>query len=194
LTDRADLADRSITINLRAIPDDERQPEDELIARFETARPRILGALLDAASRALGNVARVKLERSSRMADFVKWITAAEPGLGWAPGEFQTAYASNRHDVTEATFEADAIAVAVWRLVTTEGKDGFDGTATELLEELNRHASDTTKNWKYWPRNASQLGNHVRRAAPLLRAKGCTVERRHSGDRTITITPPKITF
>jgi hypothetical protein len=114
LTDRADLADRSLTVHLRAIPDDERLPEDELIAAFEEARPRILGALMDAVSRALGNVAGVKLGRSPRMADFVKWITAAESALGWPPGAFLAAYSANRHDVTEATFEADGIAVAIW--------------------------------------------------------------------------------
>jgi putative DNA primase/helicase len=195
LTDRADLADRSVTIHLRAIPDDERNPEDELIAAFEEARPRIMGALLDAVSRALGNVASVRLDRSPRMADFVKWITAAEPGLGWTPGAFLAAYSSNRHDVTESTFEADSIAVAIWRLVTTgERNNGFEGTAAELLEAISSQASETAKKGKYWPQNAAQLGNRVLRAAPLLRAKGCIVERRHSGVRTITIVPPSLTF
>jgi putative DNA primase/helicase len=192
LTDRADLADRSVTIHLRAISENERQPEDELIAAFEEARPRILGAILDAVSRALGNVVAVKLERSPRMADFVKWVTAAEPGLGWEPGAFLEAYSSNRHDVTEATFEADGIAVAIWKLVTAtaDRKNGFEGTAAELLEAINAQASEAAKKGKYWPQNAAQLGNRVLRAAPLLRAKGCVVERRHSGVRTITIVPP----
>jgi putative DNA primase/helicase len=195
LTDRADLADRSVTIHLRAIPDNERQPEDELIAAFEEARPRIMGALMDAVSRALGNVAGVKLKRSPRMADFVKWITAAEPGLGWEPGAFLTAYSSNRHDVTEATFEADNIAVAIWKLVTTdERKVGFEGTATELLDAINSQATEVDKKGKYWPQSAAQLGNRVLRAAPLLRSKGCIVDRRHSGDRTIIIVPPTISF
>jgi hypothetical protein len=35
------------------------------------------------------------------------------------------------------------------------------------------------------------LGNRVARAAPLLKAKGCIVERRHSGARTITIKLPR---
>jgi hypothetical protein len=34
----------------------------------------------------------------------------------------------------------------------------------------------------------------VARAAPLLKAKGCTVERRHSGARIITIKPPHDVF
>jgi hypothetical protein len=43
LTDRADLADRSVTIHLSSIPDADRRPEDELLADFAVARPRILG-------------------------------------------------------------------------------------------------------------------------------------------------------
>ena len=137
LTDRADLADRSVTIHLAAIPDAERRPEDELLADFEAARPRILGALLDAVSRALANIATVRLDRAPRMADFAKWITAAEPGLGCEPGAFLAAYAGNRRDVVEAAFEADAVAVAIWKLITTDVPEGFQGTATELLTAIN---------------------------------------------------------
>jgi hypothetical protein len=40
--------------------------------------------LLDAVSAGLRNVAKVKLDRLPRMADFMKWITAAErwPWMG----------------------------------------------------------------------------------------------------------------
>jgi putative DNA primase/helicase len=67
LTDRADLADRALTIHLKSVPDDERLPEDEFFAEFESARPRILGTLLDAVSAAQRNIATVRLKRSPRM-------------------------------------------------------------------------------------------------------------------------------
>ena len=191
LTNRADLADRSVTIHLAAIPDAERRPEDELLADFEAARPRILGALLDAVSRALANIAAVRLDRAPRMADFAKWITAAEPGLGCEPGAFLAAYAGNRRDVVEAAFEADAVAVAIWKLITTDVPEGFQGTATELLTAINNIASESTRKSRYWPENAAQLGNKVASATPLLKARGCVVERRHSGARIITIIPPR---
>jgi putative DNA primase/helicase len=192
LTDRADLADRSITIHLRAIPEDERRPEDELLAEFEAVRHHILGTLMDAVSRAIRNLPDVKLERAPRMADFVKLMTAAESGLGWEPGTFWNAYGANRHDVVEATFEADPSAVGIWRLIMTNEKykERFEGTAAELLEAINSQVAEPVKHNKYWPQNAAQLGNRVLRAAPLLRAKGCTIERRHSGVRTIMIVPP----
>jgi len=193
LTDRSDLADRAVTIHLAAILEDERLPEDDLLADFERARPRILGALLDAVSCALGNVDGVKLDHVPRMADFCKWITAAESGLGLETGTFAAAYSENRRDISEASFEADSVAVAIWKLLTIKMVDGFTGTATALLDEINNHVSETTRRSKYWPQNAAQLGNRVARAAPLLKAKGCTVERRHSGERIITIVSPKHT-
>jgi hypothetical protein len=42
LTDRADLADRSVTIHLSSIADAERRPEDDLWADFADAKPRLL--------------------------------------------------------------------------------------------------------------------------------------------------------
>ncbi len=39
LTDRADLADRAVTIHLAAIPEELRQPEDEIGTLFESKRP-----------------------------------------------------------------------------------------------------------------------------------------------------------
>lgn len=191
LTDRADLADRSVTVHLSAIAEVDRKPEDELLAEFENARPRILGALLDAVSRALANVATVKLDRMPRMADFAKWITAAESGLGWPPGAFLAAYAGNRRDVVEAAFEADAVAVAIWKLITTDRLEGFQGTPTELLAAINNIVPESTHKSRYWPENAAQLGNRIARATPLLKARGCAIERRHSGARIITIVPPR---
>jgi hypothetical protein len=54
------------------------------------------------------------------MAHFAKWVTAAAPGLWFEPHEFLAAYEGNRRDVVEAAFEADAVAVAIWKLITTK--------------------------------------------------------------------------
>jgi hypothetical protein len=67
---RSDLLDRSITLTLPVILDEERQEEDYLWQRFREVQPRILGALLDAVSAALTNKSKVKLISRPRMADF----------------------------------------------------------------------------------------------------------------------------
>ena len=190
LTDRADLADRAITIHLATITEEARDPEDELLAAFEAKRPIILGALLDAVSGALRNLDKMKLERMPRMADLAKWITAAEPALGWESGQFLAAYRENRRDVIETSFEADAVAVAIRDYIIADHPDGWTGTATELLAALNTRVSEGVRKSKLWPLSAQGLGNRIDRVAPLLRNKGFAVERRHSGQRHIIIKPP----
>jgi len=191
LTDRADLADRSLTVHLCAIRDEERLPEDELLAEFEQAKPRILGALLDGVSAALRNISTVKLTRAPRMADVVKWVTAAEAGLGWGPGSFLSVYEENRKAASAAAFEADSVAVAIENFLKTADGGRFDGTATQLLAEINPHVTEAARRSKHWPQNAAQLGNRISRATPLLRSKNYVVERHHSGERTITIIAPQ---
>jgi putative DNA primase/helicase len=62
---------------------------------------------------------------------------------------------------------------------------------TELLEGINNYVSEATRRSKYWPPSAAALGNRIERSTPLLKAKGCVIERRHSGQRIITIIPPQ---
>jgi putative DNA primase/helicase len=190
LTDRADLADRAVTIHLATLADDARYPEDELIAAFEAKRPAILGALLDAVSAALRNLDKVKIERAPRMADFAKWIVAAEPGLGLGSGQFLAAYRENRRDVIESSFEADSVAVAIKDYILADCPEGWTGTATELLAVLNARTSEGVRKSKLWPLSAQGLGNRIDRVAPLLRNKGFVVERWHSGQRRIIIKSP----
>jgi hypothetical protein len=192
LTDRADLADRSLTIHLKAISEKERRPEDELWKQFEDARPHIISALCDAVAAALRNVANVKLDRSPRMADFVKWVSAAESGLGWDEGAFYEAYTHNRKDVSDSAFEADSVAMAIRDFVMKEHPiEGWEGTASELLQQLNTRASEGVRKARSWPLTAQGLGNRVDRIAPLLRGKGFFIERRRSITRIIIIVPPK---
>src|ERR1043165_6716724 len=94
LVTRSDLLDRAIVLTLAAIPDDKRQTQGELWAKFERLRPGLLGALLDAVSCALRNVSSVRLDRSPRMADFAQWATAAESKLGLQNCEFIREYSS----------------------------------------------------------------------------------------------------
>lgn len=189
LTDRPDLADRSLVVRLRPIAREERRPEDEFWSDWAETAPKVLGALCDALSTALRRVAGVKLTESGRMADFEKWISAAEPGLGWPPGTFAAAYSANRAEVSESTFTADPVATAIANLVRNDYPSGWNGTPTELLDALNTRASDTMRRSRMWPQSAQGLGNRLDRIAPLLRSQGFVVERRHSGSRLIAIVP-----
>jgi hypothetical protein len=113
---RGDLADRSIPVRLDPIPEERRRSEREIWAQFEAARPRILGALLDAMAHGLRHLATTRLDRLPRMADFAVWVTACE-GAVWKPGIFLSAHSTNRAEMDETVIEADAVATAVRSLM-----------------------------------------------------------------------------
>ena len=68
---RQDLADRTIFLTMGSLRDEQRRPETELWQQFELARPRILGALLDAVAHGLRMRDCMQFVRLPRMADFV---------------------------------------------------------------------------------------------------------------------------
>jgi putative DNA primase/helicase len=186
LADRADLNDRAVIIRLASIPETRRKAEDEIETDWKAAQPRILGAICTALAAALRNIDGIRLDRVGRMADFEKWAAAAEPGLGWDAGTFATAYRRNRRDSSETVFEGDLVAVAIRDFVES-GEIYWEGSATELLARLNGIVSESTKTLRTWPKSNQALGNAIARSTPLLRARGISVEKRHSGDRKIVI-------
>jgi hypothetical protein len=151
------------------ITDDRRRTEDEINREFANAHPAILGALLDAEVVALNQLPQISLARKSRMADFVTWVVAAEPGLGFPEGDFQRSYARARAEAIETNIDTSTVGQFV---VDLADKGGFTGTATALLDgadERTRRASD-------WPKSARGLSAELRRLAPSLRAMGISVD------------------
>ncbi len=170
---RADLLDRTLLCQLPGIEDKDRRDEAELLQRFADEWPGMLGALLDAVVTGLRNFNGVKLDRLPRMADFAKWVTACEPGLGLTPGTFMKAYAGNREAAVEVALESDLVAQAVTALINDE-PDEIVTTAMGLLHRLNGRRGDG-KPPKGWPGTPKGLGTALRRLAPNLRAAGYEV-------------------
>ena len=139
LAERPDFADRAIVLTLPPLGEGVHITEKEFWANFDKLEPTILGALLDAVSSALRNRHTVQLSGTPRMADFALWVEAAAPALGWDDETFLSAYTENRKDAVAVTFEADIVATAVREFV--EREEVWRGTASQLLEHLNRAAS-----------------------------------------------------
>lgn len=186
---RQDLVDRSLTVGLPAICDEHRQRENELWARFEALRPRLLGALLDAVTCALRRGPEVRLERSPRMADFAHWVVAAEPALPWAEGTFFAANEGNRQESVEVSLEADLVGSAIRALLAE--REVFEGTSQELLALLASKATDATRRLRTWPSSPRSLASRLKRAAPALRQAGIAVvqgkRESHTGRRIVQI-------
>lgn len=169
LASRPDLADRAIIVTLPVISSRERKFEAEFWNSFDKDAPQILAGLLDAASTAIDQIGSVKLSDRPRMADFAKWVTAAEPALGWAHGAFIDSFEANRQSVQQAAIDGNPVAEAILSLVADLGK--WSGTATELLFKLRNNYPMLTDDPQCFPRQPNRLSSELRRIQPLLRAR-----------------------
>ena len=123
---RPDLADRTIFLTLPPVAEGHRRSETELWREFELARPRILGALLDAAVHGLQRLSAVRLERLPRMADFAIWASACETAF-WPSGTFMRAYEANRRAAIAGVIDADPVAACIREIMAA--RSAWAGTA-----------------------------------------------------------------
>ena len=170
---RPDLADRAIFLTLEPIPEERRRPEKELWAAFETVRPQILGALLDAVSAGLRRLPETRLEKLPRMADFALWATACGAAI-WEEGTFLRAYAGNRDEAVDSVIEADPVGSATRSLM--ESRTEWTGTASVLLGALSEEVGERIAKTKTWPATARALSGRLRRTATFLRKVGVDIE------------------
>src|SRR2546429_5958289 len=169
---RPDLGDRAILLTLAPIGEAQRRPESELWHEFEIARPRTLGALLDAVVHGLRGLGGVHLHRLPRMADFALWAAACETAL-WPAGTFARAYAANRRTAIEGMIEADPVAAWVRGLMAE--RSAWTGSAAGLLQAANFAGDELWKRSAGWPKTPRALAGRVRRAQTFLRTLGIEV-------------------
>ena len=169
---RPDLADRAIVLTLEPIPEERRRPEKDLWAEFEGAQPQLLGVLIDAVSRGLRQLPATRLDKLPRMADFALWATACETAL-WPAGTFRDAYAGNRDEAVDSVIEADPVGSAIRSMMTARTE--WTGTATDLLDALDKEVGEKVRKSKAWPSAARALSGRLRRAATFLRKVGIDI-------------------
>ena len=171
---RHDLSDRCIFITMPPIKDESRLTEDALNRKFEEARPGILGGLLSAVSVALKNYKSITLPSLPRMADFAKWIVASEAALPWSPGAFLDAYNENRKGAYTSALDSDIFAVAFREWF--EGQEQWTGTASDLIQIIERDQDDKLLKHQAWPKDATRVSTRLRRLSGFLRRLGIDVE------------------
>jgi hypothetical protein len=169
---RADLLDRALLIQLPTIPEERRRLDADVRCELEAALPGILGGLLDVSADVMRQLPMTVLPRLPRMADFARCATAAEPSLGWPPGTFMRAYASNRETANDLAL--DSSPVVRWIIKLGE-RGAWTGTVGDLLRRLKDSADGGDWIDKTWPRSARALRAVLDRLRPNLRAAGVAV-------------------
>ncbi|MBL3677231.1 MAG: hypothetical protein JKP92_07010 [Alphaproteobacteria bacterium] len=166
---RPDLADRAVMLTLEPIPDAKRRPEKALWADINAALPGLFGGLLDTIAHGLRALPHVHLTATPRMADFAHWATACE-GAVWAPGTFMAAYGAERAASVDSVIEGDPVASAVRGFM--QGREAWEGTATDLLALLSVQVGETVQRLPAWPKAPNALSGRLTRAATFLRKAG----------------------
>lgn len=185
-----DLVDRTITVELEIIKI--RREINEIRADFENARPRILGALLTIASRALTILPEMKLppDQRPRLVEFALLGMAVAIAAGYSPADFLAQFQAGRQEALARTLDASPVATAVMELIERRPQ-GITDTAKQILAALEQIAPNRGD---AWPRTPKGLGDALRRAAPALRQVGieCRCLGKQSGSVKWSITPQNL--
>jgi energy-coupling factor transporter ATP-binding protein EcfA2 len=177
LVTRDDLADRVLMAQLPEIPEHKRLPQGELNTKVETARPLILGALLTALSQTLAQLPHTKPASLPRMADYALFAIASEKALGLNTGEFMTIFNESREQSRQVVIESSPVGEAIIRLMENYPIPTFwKGTASELLNVLEKYTDEATYRSRFFPKAAHSLTRQLNRLAPDLKSMGIDLQ------------------
>jgi DNA polymerase-1 len=172
---KPDILDRVLPLHFTRLTKAQNKRKTVFWATFETARPRILGAMLDTLSQAMRLYPAVRLSGLPRMGDFCVWGYAVAEDLGGQGDAFLAAYMEAIGAQNNAALENHPVATAViaflgGREAIAQKADGYlfwEGPATELLNKLENEAVtqriDTkAKSWPKAPHILTRRLNEVK--------------------------------
>jgi hypothetical protein len=188
--DRSDFLGRTVKITLRAIPEDKRQDEKTLLARFEVRRPFLLGALLSLLANGLKHEGKVRADKMPRMADTYLWLLACEAGTGLK-------LADPFEDNLRENVKGLALETLLGRSLVEFMKDHakslvWEGPANHLYDDLRNYwdqaCGGSHKEMARYPGNARSLSGRLTEMMASLRENGIVVEKnRTATGRAISI-------
>jgi len=180
-----DLADRTVPITLKLIPDEGRLDEETFWSEWTAAHAQLLGGLLDLAARVMARLPEIRLGRKPRMADFARILAAVDAELGTAAFD---RYASQAANLAAEGLAGNSFAVRIMEVIDTT----FEGTSKQLLDEV-RPGNPEWKEPKDWPAGSRPVTGLMRRLAPAFRKTGWQVtelEPGHANAIRWRISPP----
>ena len=179
---RGDLAERMLPINLERISESRRLTEDDLWSLWRHNHPKILGAVLDLASRVLSVLHSVEMATKPRMADFARIVAAVDVVEGSVGLKH---YLTKQGSLAADSLTGDPFILAVMELRY------FEGTSAELLQRVTPE-----KPPRYWPGSPRTVTTRLRRYAPAMTRTGWRIvsDEGQNHDKVLrwSISPPEI--
>ncbi|MDP8951960.1 MAG: hypothetical protein M3N18_06950 [Actinomycetota bacterium] len=171
-SERGDVQDRTLPIELDRLDKRERLPEDDFWLRFSLKHPELLGAVFDALAGALRYRHTVKLAERPRLADWGLYAAALYESQGWGVGTFVEDWKVVEKTQQQGTLDGSVVAQAV--ILFMKDKDRVEMPAAKLHAALEDRAEDELdlKVDKTWPKTGRTLWKKIREITPLLEAHG----------------------
>jgi hypothetical protein len=160
-TERGDVLDRSLVVELERIPDGERKTEEELWEGFGAEHSRLLGALFDVLSRAIALKPSLQLSRRPRLADWGEYAAAVYEVMGWGAEAFLEDWDEVVMVQNQATLDGSPVAQCVLKFM--EDRAEHTASASELHKKLAVVAEDLgVERDRAWPKSARWLWKRLK--------------------------------
>jgi len=188
-TDRGDVLDRSLVVDLERIPDGERKTEEQIWELFAREQPRLLGALFDTLAKAIALKASIKLSRRPRLADWGEFAAAVYEVMGWGAETFLIDWDEVVRVQNQATLDGSPVAQAIIKFM--EDTEEYTATSSEMHSKLKIVAAQLgvdVERDKAWPKSARWLWRRIKEVLSLLVAAGIEASRgRDESAKQITL-------
>jgi hypothetical protein len=177
-TERGDVLDRSLVVELERIPDGGRKTEEQIWELFAREHPGLLGALFDILSKAIALKPSIKLSRRPRLADWGEYAAAVYEVMGWGAETFLKDWDGVVQVQNQATLDGSPVAQAIIKFL--EDKEEYSATSSEMHSKLKVVAAQLgvdVERDKAWPKSARWLWRRIKEVLSLLVAAGIEASR-----------------
>jgi len=178
-SERGDVQDRTLPIELDRLDKRKRLPEDDFWMQFSLKHPELLGAIFDALAGALRERHTVKLAERPRLADWGLYAAALYESQGWGVDTFVEDWKGVEETQHQGTLDGSIVAQAV--ILYMKNRDRVELSAAKLHAALVARAEDELdlKDDKTWPKTGRTLWKKIREVTPLLEAHGIRAYRKN---------------
>ncbi len=171
-SERGDVQDRTLPIELERLDRRKRLPEDDFWMQFSLKHPELLGAVFDALAGALRERHRVELAERPRLADWGLYAAALYESQGWGVDTFVEDWKRVEEAQQQGTLDGSIVAQAV--ITYMKDKDRVELPAAKLHDAIDKCVGDDLDLAfdKTWPKTGRTLWKRLREVTPLLEAHG----------------------
>jgi hypothetical protein len=171
-SDRSDVQDRTLPIELDRLPKEGRLPEDDFWMKFYMKQPELLGTVFTALSGALRERHNITLDEKPRLADWGLYAASLYKDQGWGVDQFVEDWSTVEQQQQQGTLDGSIVAQVIINYM--KDHDRVEQPAAKLHATLEDSAEDDFDlgRDKTWPKTGRTLWKRIREVTPLLEAHG----------------------